>query len=152
MMKIAVFPGSFDPITKGHVDIINRALPLFDKIIIAIGIHLEKQPFFSLETRKNQIAQVFQDSKIEIDSYSGLTGKYCIDKKAQYIIRGIRNSIDFEYEKDFAQNNAQLFGIETVFLMTKPELSHISSTIVRDLLKNKGSVQHLIPDHLNISL
>jgi len=152
MMKVAVFPGSFDPITKGHVDIIHRALPLFDKIIIAIGIHHEKQPFFNLETRKNHIAQVFNDPKIEIDSYTGLTGKYCIEKQAQFIIRGIRNSIDFEYEKDIAQNNAQLFGIETVFLMSKPEFSHISSTIVRDLLKNNGSVQHLIPDHLNISL
>ena len=101
---------------------------------------------------KNHISQIFNNTKIEIDSYTGLTGKYCIEKQAQFIIRGIRNSIDFEYEKDIAQNNAQLFGIETVFLMSKPEFSHISSTIVRDLLKNNGSVLHLIPDHLNISL
>jgi pantetheine-phosphate adenylyltransferase len=149
-MKIAVFPGSFDPITLGHKDIIDRALPLFDKIIIAIGTHHEKQAFFDLESRKNFILQVFNNPKVEIVTYSGLTGAFCQLKQAPFLIRGIRNSLDFEYEKDIAQNNAQLFGIETLFFMSKPELSHISSTIVRELLKHKSDIQHLIPKNLKI--
>ena len=150
-MKIAVFPGSFDPLTKGHEDVILRALPLFDKIIIAIGLHHEKNGFFSIEQRKLFIQNCFQNSSIEVQTFTGLTGDFCKKNHADYIIRGIRNGIDFEYEKDMAQNNKKIFNIDTLFFISNPELSHISSTIVRDLLKHNGDISSLIPDNIKLS-
>ena len=150
-MKTAVFPGSFDPLTKGHEDVIIRALPLFDRIIVAIGLHHEKNGFFSIEQRINFIQHCFNDPKIEVQTYNGLTGDFCKKNNAEYIIRGIRNGIDFEYEKDMAQNNKKIFQIDTLFFISNPELSHISSTIVRDLLKHNGDISTLIPDHVKLS-
>ncbi len=149
-MKIAVFPGSFDPITKGHEDVINRALPLFDKIIIAIGLHHEKNGFFPIEDRISFINQCFQNPKIDVHTYSGLTGNFCIENNAKFILRGIRNGIDFEYEKDMAQNNKKIFQIDTLFFISTPELSFISSTIVRDLLKHNGDISSLVPHQVKL--
>jgi len=145
-MNIAVFAGTFDPFTIGHQDIVNRALPLFDKIIIAIGINDEKKPLFSIEERIKIIQKsYFNHPKIIVETYSGLTGAFCKKNDAQYLIRGIRNSIDFQYENDLAQANKEIFGLETVFFVTTPTLSHISSSLVRELYKNKGNYQHYLP-------
>jgi pantetheine-phosphate adenylyltransferase len=146
MLKITVFAGTFDPFTIGHQDIVNRALPLFDKIIIAIGVNEEKQPMFSLEDRMKIISKPFvNNEKIIIETYSGLTGDFCKKNNAQYLIRGIRNSVDFQYENDLARANKELFGLETVFFMTNPTLSHISSSLVRQLYKNKGNYLNYLP-------
>ena len=149
-MKIAVFPGSFDPITKGHEDVINRALPLFDKIIIAIGLHHEKNGFFAIEDRISFINQCFQNPKIEVHTYSGLTGNFCIENNAKFILRGIRNGIDFEYEKSIADMNRTISEIETFVLFTEPALTHISSTLVRQLLQYGHDVSEFIPKGLKI--
>ena len=145
-MKKAVFPGSFDPITLGHYDIINRALPLFDEIVIAIGVNTDKKYMFSLEERINFIKNSFADeSKITVTSYQGLTIDYCLEIKADFILRGLRNPADFEFEKAIAIANRKLSGIETVFLLTSAETSYISSSIVRDIIKNNGDVSILVP-------
>jgi pantetheine-phosphate adenylyltransferase len=145
-MKIAVFAGTFDPFTIGHQDIVNRALPLFDKIIIAIGVNEEKMPLFSLEDRMKIINKPFVNhDKIIIESYTGLTGAFCKKNNARYLIRGIRNNIDFQYETDLAQANKEIFDLETVFFMTTPTLSHVSSSLVRELYKNKGNYQKYLP-------
>lgn len=145
-MKKAVFPGSFDPITLGHVDIISRSLPLFDEIIIAIGINAKKQYMFSIDERKKFIQNAFfAEQKITVETYSGLTVNYCKEVKADFIVRGLRNPADFEFEKAIAQTNRKLSGIETVFLLTSAETSYISSSIVRDIVKNGGDPTSLIP-------
>lgn len=145
-MKRAVFPGSFDPITLGHVDIIERALPLFDEIIIAIGINADKKYMFESEKRQEFIRQTFKDQpKIKIDTYTGLTVDYCKKIDATFILRGLRNPADFEFEKAIAQTNRKLSGIETVFLLTSAETSFISSSIVRDIIRNHGNVSVLVP-------
>lgn len=147
-MKIAVFPGSFDPITIGHVNLIERAFPLFDKIIIAIGNNSSKKYMFSLEKRREWIEKSFEkEKKIEVDIFEGLTVDHCQSKNANYIIRGIRNSLDLEFEKSIAQANAKLnSNIETIFLLTAPEHSFISSSIVRDVILNNGDYQQFVPD------
>lgn len=147
-MKIAVFPGSFDPITLGHVDLIQRALPLFDKIIVAIGSNANKKYMFSLEQRVSWIEEsVANSEKIEVESFSGLTVDYCQGKGAKFILRGIRNSMDLEFEKAIAQANSKLNqNIETVFLLTSPEHSFISSSIIRDVIKNKGDYSQFVPN------
>lgn len=146
-MKRAVFPGSFDPITLGHVDIINRALPLFDEIIVAIGINAKKNYMFPLENRVHFIKESFNfTSKIIVDTYSGLTVDYCKRVEADFILRGLRNPADFEFEKAIAQTNRKLSGIETVFLLTSAETSYISSSIVRDIIKNEGDYTKLVPE------
>ena len=146
-MKRAVFPGSFDPITLGHVDIINRALPLFDQIIVAIGINAKKNYMFPLENRVHFIKESFNfTSKIIVDTYSGLTVDYCKHVEADFILRGLRNPADFEFEKAIAQTNRKLSGIETVFLLTSAETSYISSSIVRDIIKNEGDYSKLVPE------
>jgi pantetheine-phosphate adenylyltransferase len=146
MMQIAVFAGTFDPFTIGHQDIVNRALPLFDKIIIAIGINEEKKPLFSLEERIKIIRKSFLNhKKITVETYSGLTGNFCKKINAQYLLRGIRNAIDFQYENDLAQANKEIFGLETVFFITQPTLSHVSSSLVRELYRSKGNYLNYLP-------
>ena len=146
MMKTAVFPGSFDPIHNGHLEIVQRMLPLFDKIIIAIGINPDKKYLFSLEQRLNWLEQIFNNEpKINITSYHGLTAEFCKQQQAQYMIRGLRNSNDFEFEKAIAQMNKKLGGIETVFVISSPEHAPLSSTILRDIIINGGSVADLVP-------
>jgi len=152
-MKKAVFPGSFDPITTGHVDIVKRAMPLFDKIIIAIGHNTQKTYLFTLEQRLKWLAEVFKEySKIEIDHYEGLTAHYCNSIDAKYMIRGLRNASDFDYEKTISQLN-HIVGkkLETVFLISRPAFSHISSTIVREIIKGKGNAQPFLPPEVQVN-
>ncbi|NGX83608.1 pantetheine-phosphate adenylyltransferase [Aequorivita sp. KMM 9714] len=145
-MRRAVFPGTFDPITLGHLDIINRALPLFDEIIIAIGVNADKKTMFTLEERLKFIEDIFKnEEKVSVESYSGLTAKYCIEKDAQFIVRGLRNTTDLNYEQPIAQTNYQMANVETIFLICSPEVSNISSTIVRDVMRNNGDYSKLVP-------
>lgn len=146
-MRRAVFPGSFDPLTLGHTDIINRALNLFDEIIIAIGNNTSKNYMFSLEQRVKFIEQTYAgEKKIKVDTYEGLTIEYCKKVKSDFILRGLRNPADFEFEKAIAHTNRKLSKIETVFLLTSANTSYISSSIVRDVLRYKGDVTGLVPD------
>lgn len=146
-MKKAVFPGSFDPITLGHVDIIKRGLDLFDEIIIAIGVNADKKSMFSLEDRMKHLETAFiNESKIKIKSYTGLTVDFCKSENAPYILRGLRNSIDFTYEQSIAQANNTLAEVESVFLICSPEISFISSSIVRDVIRNGGDFRGLVPE------
>ena len=146
-MNIAVFPGSFDPITTGHVDIVKRALPLFDKIIVAVGINNQKQALFSLEKRLEWLHEVFKDiPKVEISFFEGLTVKFCEQRNARFLIRGLRNASDFDYEKTISQLNTIIGNdVETIFFISQPEFSHISSTIVREIIKGKGNVAPFVP-------
>lgn len=150
MKKTAIFPGSFDPITIGHVDVVERALPLFDELIIAVGVNTQKKYLFTLEQRLDWIAKVFEHQpKIKVEHYTGLTINYCIKKGAQYILRGIRSSADFEYEKTIAHlNNAMEPTVETLLILSKPELASISSTIVREIIIGKGDVSKFIPSEV----
>ena len=147
MSKIAVFPGSFDPITLGHVNIIERALPLFDKIIIAIGTNSQKQSYFTLEQRINWLQEIYlTEKKVEIQSYEGLTIDFCSAQNAEYILRGLRNAGDYEYEQAIAQTNKMLNNnIETVFMLRAPEFAHISSTIVKEVLRHNGNIDKMVP-------
>lgn len=147
MCKTAVFAGSFDPITIGHTDIIHRATPLFDKLIIAIGINSKKKYLFSLEQRLDFLKKVAQNEpKIEVMTYTGLTVDFCKKNKANYLLRGVRNTHDFEFEKTIAQLNRSLWtALETICLISSPEVSHISSTIVREILANQGDVSQFVP-------
>lgn len=149
-MKKAVFPGSFDPITLGHIDIIKRAIPLFDEIVIAIGVNAKKNYMFSIEERMKFIQNAFfgQD-KIAVQTYNGLTVDYCKSIDADFILRGLRNPADFEFEKAIAQTNRKLSGIETVFLLTSAETSYISSSIVRDIMRNGGDASSLVPSSVS---
>lgn len=146
-MKKAFFAGSFDPITLGHIHLIERVLPLFDQVIIGIGINTSKKTLFTKEQRLSCIQKIFaHEKKIEVIAYEKLTIEACAEYKAQYIVRGIRNVTDFEYEKIIAQNNYLLNpDIETLFITPTSEYAHISSTIVRELIAHKGSISHLVP-------
>lgn len=151
-MRIAVFPGSFDPITVGHVDLIIRALPLFDKVVVAIGENTKKQYLFETEQRIAWLNTVFgQMDKVEIGNYRGLTVDYCKEIGARYLIRGLRNSSDFDYEKTISQLN-HIIGdsIETVFLISRPEYSHISSTIVREIIKGGADATPFLPSGISL--
>jgi len=152
MSKIAVFPGSFDPITRGHEDIISRAAPLFDKIIVAIGQNQDKKSFFSIGKRIGFLKTVFKDfPNIVIEKYSGLTVDYCREVGAQYILRGLRTSADFEFERSIAQVNKKLYPeIETVFFLTLPEFTALNSSVVRDILRHGGNVDQFIPQGLEL--
>ena len=146
-MKRAVFPGSFDPITLGHIDIIKRALPLFDEIIIAIGVNVEKKYMWSLNDRKEFVAAAFADEpKIKVKTYKGLTAEFCKQEKATCILRGLRNATDFTYEQTIAQANDKVNGMDSIFLMCSPVYSHISSSIVRDIARNGGDISSLVPE------
>ena len=146
-MKIALFPGSFDPVTKAHVDILKRSISLFDKVVIGIGINSTKHALLPIEARKKMLEAVFADEpKVEIQTYSGLTVDFCKEIGANYMIRGIRTVSDFEYEKAIAQmNHALVPEIESIFIVSKPGYSSISSTIVRDILRNKGDISQFVP-------
>ena len=150
-MRKAIFPGSFDPITLGHQDIINRALPLFDEIVIAIGINADKKYMFSLEDRKRFIEETFQNEpKISVITYEGLTIDLCHKINANFILRGLRNPADFEFEKAIAHTNRHLSKIETVFLLTAAKTSYISSSIVRDVIRNNGEYKLLVPEAVRV--
>jgi pantetheine-phosphate adenylyltransferase len=147
-MRIALFPGTFDPITFGHIDIIERALPLFDKLYIGIGLNSNKAPMFSDKQRKQWLQDIFKDEpKIKAVVYEGLTVECCKKVKANYIVRGIRYVNDFEYEKAIADMNRSLDeNIETVFLTCLPKYTSVASTLVRDVIKNGGDVSQFVPD------
>lgn len=146
-MKIALFPGSFDPVTKAHVDIVKRSVDLFDKLYIGIGVNSTKQGLLTIEKREQMIRSVFDgDDRIHVIAYEGLTVNFCKSIGAQYMIRGIRTVSDFEYEKAIAQMNHSLEpGIESIFIVSKPGYSSISSTIVREVLRFNGDVSQFIP-------
>ena len=146
-MKRAIFPGSFDPITLGHVDIIERALPLFDEIILAIGINADKKYMFSLEDRVGFLEETFKnEAKIKVKTYEGLTVDFCKKENAAFILRGLRNTIDLEFEKTIGQTNFKMEGIETVFLISSSGKGHISSSVVRDVRKNGGDFSFMVPE------
>ncbi|MFN3019517.1 pantetheine-phosphate adenylyltransferase [Soonwooa sp.] len=153
-MRIAVFPGSFDPITLGHYDIVERASPLFDKIIIAIGKNSQKKYMFSLEQRKEFIRNTFKDfPNVEVDDFEGLTVDYCKSKGVNFILRGLRNPADFEFEKAIAQTNRALTRenvIETIFLLTSSGKSFISSSIVREIISFGGNYEIMVPDSVRL--
>ncbi len=152
MSKIAVFPGSFDPITIGHESIIKRALPLFDKIIIAIGFNSTKRGFYPLEKRMMWIESVFAgESKVVVAKYEGLTVDFLKKTGAKYIIRGLRTASDFEYERAIAQTNKYLNNeIETIFLLSSPEHTPVSSTIIREIIRNGGDAGRFVPKQVKL--
>lgn len=145
-MKKAVFPGSFDPLTLGHYDIIKRAIKLFDEVIVAIGVNADKKYMFSLEERMRFIEESFAgEPKVKVVSYEGLTVDFCLKNNVEFILRGLRNPGDFEFEKAIAHTNRDLAPIETVFLLTAANTSYISSSIVRDVIRNHGDYTKLVP-------
>ena len=149
--KVALFPGTFDPFTLGHLSLVERGLRLVDEIIIAIGINLEKKTFFPLEQRMKMLARLFESNpRIKICSYKGLTVDFAKETGAGFILRGIRSVNDFEYEKNIADINREIAGIETFVLFTEPEYTHISSSLVRELLTYGKSVAAFVPENLHI--
>ena len=151
MQRVCLFPGTFDPVTLGHIDIINRALPLFDKLIVGIGRNVNKVPMFSEEQRLQWVKDIYKDQpKVAAILYDGLTVNCCKDVGANFILRGIRYVNDFEYEKAIADMNRSLDGhIETVFLTCLPQFTSVASTLVRDVYKNGGDVSQFLPDVVN---
>ncbi|NER12351.1 pantetheine-phosphate adenylyltransferase [Leptobacterium flavescens] len=150
-MKRAIFPGSFDPLTLGHFDIIKRGLPLFDEVVVAIGVNATKKYMFSLEERKHFIEEAFKDEdKVKVVTYEGLTVDFCKEINAGFILRGLRNPADFEFEKAIAHTNRKLSRIETVFLLTSADTSYISSSIVRDVIRNGGDYSVLVPQSVSV--
>jgi pantetheine-phosphate adenylyltransferase len=152
MKRIAVFPGSFDPITRGHESVILRSLELFDTIIVAVGKNSEKKYMFPLEQRIQWIKEVFKGNpQIIIDSYEGLTTEFCKKNKANFILRGLRTSSDFEFERSISQMNKKMFpDVETVFMIALPEYNALSSSIIRDIYRNRGDITPFIPDKIKL--
>ena len=150
--KIAVFPGTFDPVTKGHVDIVSRGANLFDEVIVAVGVNTNKKTLFDLETRTEWLKKAFETlPNVRIDHYEGLTVEYCHKIGAGYLLRGLRNGTDFDYESHIAQLNKNLKNeVETVFILSSPELSYISSTLVRDLIIHKGDFRKYLPEQVDL--
>lgn len=150
-MKRALFPGSFDPLTLGHYDIINRGVTLFDEVIVAIGVNTEKKYMFSLEERKRFVEDAFADEpRIKVVTYKGLTVEFCKEIGVGFILRGLRNPADFEFEKAIAHTNRKLSKIETIFLLTAAKTSFISSSIVRDVIRNNGDYTKLVPKTVRV--
>jgi len=150
-MRKAFFPGSFDPFTLGHLDVIKRGVDLFDELIIGIGINADKKYMFSLEQRKKFIEDSFLDNpKVKVVTYKGLTVDYCVKNNIDFILRGLRNPADFEFEKAIAHTNRDLEKIETVFLLTAAATSYISSSIVRDVIRNNGDYTKLVPKTVRV--
>lgn len=154
MQRICLFPGTFDPVTLGHIDIINRAIPLFDKIYVGIGINSAKNPMFSAEQRMEWFQEIYKlEPKVDSVTYDGLTVNYCKEIGATFILRGIRYVSDFEYEKTIADANRTLDkNIETIFLTGEPKYTSVASTIVRDIIRNGGDASPFLPDEVNRSL
>jgi pantetheine-phosphate adenylyltransferase len=152
MRKIAVFPGSFDPFTVGHEDIVLRAMDLFDEIIVAIGVHSTKQPLLKIESRVEMVNKVFESyPRVHADAFEGLTVDYCRKVHATHMLRGIRTAADFEYERAIAQINKRMLpSVESIFLLTSPEHTPVNSTIIRDIIRNNGDVSQFIPKGINI--
>ncbi len=150
-MKRAIFPGSFDPLTLGHYDIIKRGVTLFDEIIVAIGVNSSKKYMFTLEERQQFIIDAFKDEpKVTVVTYEGLTVDFCLKNNVEFILRGLRNPADFEFEKAIAHTNRDLAPIETIFLLTSADTSYIASSIVRDVIKNNGDYTKLVPDSVRV--
>jgi pantetheine-phosphate adenylyltransferase len=147
MKRIALFPGSFDPFTKGHADVAERAAQLFDEVIIGIGHNSNKKRFFSLELMMQKLNELYKDREnISIKQYEGLTARFAEQMDAQYMVRGLRNTTDFEYENSIAQANRLVFSdLETIFIITSPHYAHISSTIIRDLYRYRQDVSDFLP-------
>jgi len=154
MQKIAIFPGSFDPITNGHESIIKRALPLFDELVVAVGVNAEKTDFFSVNNRIDWIEKVFANyPQVKVMKYEGLTIDLCKRLNANYILRGLRTSADFEFERSIGQINKKLFpNIETVFFLTLPEHTSINSSIVRDIVRHGGDASEFVPNEVDLSI
>jgi pantetheine-phosphate adenylyltransferase len=152
MEKIAVFPGSFDPFTIGHESVLQRALPLFDKVIVMLGVNNTKKTLFSVEKRKQMIEDLFHDEpKVKVEIHDGLTIDFCKKVRATHILRGLRTSADFEYERAIAQVNKKMYNdIETIFLLTLPEHTPVNSSVVRDILNHNGDISIFIPKNLDI--
>jgi len=152
MKKIAVFAGSFDPFTVGHESVVRRALPLFDKIIIAVGFNQEKKQFFSIEKRMAMIKEIFNDEpKVSVDKYTGLTVDYSRKIGAKYLLRGLRTAADFEFERAIAQLNKNMYPeVESVFILALPEHTPINSTIVRDIIRFKGDASKFLPKKIDL--
>lgn len=153
MNKIAVFPGSFDPFTVGHEALVKRALPLFDRVIIAVGENAEKKNLFSIEMRLRMISKVFEgESSVEVTRFSGLTVDFCRSHNARYIIRGLRTAADFEYERAMGHMNWKMAPeIDTIFLLTSTEHTPVNSTIVREIIKYGGDASMFVPSSININ-
>jgi len=149
-MKTAIFPGSFDPITNGHVDLVERSSKLFDKVIVAIGLNDQKKYLFTLEQRQKWLVKICQQfPNVVVSDYKGLTVNYAKEEKADFLVRGLRNASDFDYEKTISQlNNIVGAGLETVFFIAQPGMGHISSTIVREIIKGQGDVSAFVPEFL----
>lgn len=152
MSRVALFPGTYDPFTLGHYDLVIRALRMFDKVVIAVGDNMQKRTMFTLEERIQMIQGCFeQDSRVEVLSYPGLTADFCKEREIKFIVRGVRNAIDFGYEGTIAQANTKLWDeLESVFMMTKPELAYISSSLVRELLYHNGEVKSFLPEGMQL--
>ncbi|MCF8346036.1 MAG: pantetheine-phosphate adenylyltransferase [Bacteroidales bacterium] len=152
MKKTAIFPGSFDPFTIGHESIVRRSLGLFDHIIVAVGVHSGKKPLMSVESRVDMINEIFRDEdKVSCDYFEGLTVEFCKKVKANYMLRGIRTAADFEYERAIAQINKRMLPeVESVFLLTNPEHTPVNSTIIRDIIRNKGNAAQFLPAGIDI--
>ena len=148
MQRICLFPGTFDPVTLGHIDIINRSLPLFDKVVVGIGINASKNPMFTADQRKFWFDEIYKDQpKVEVSTYDGLTVKFCQSIGANFILRGIRYVSDFEYEKTIADANRTMdHTIETIFLTGEPKYTSVASTIVRDIIRNGGDASPFLPE------
>ena len=152
MEKIAVFPGSFDPFTVGHENIVLRALTLFDRIIVAIGVHSTKQPLLKIESRVDMVNRIFESNdRVSADSFEGLTVDYCRKVRATHMLRGIRTAADFEYERAIAQVNKRMLPeVESVFFLTTPEHTPVNSTIIRDIIRNNGDASQFLPQGIDI--
>jgi pantetheine-phosphate adenylyltransferase len=152
MKKIAVFPGSFDPVTRGHENIVRRAAGIFDEIIVAVGINTTKAAMFDLEKRKEWLATTFSDlPHVRIEVYDGLTVEFCRKNEAKYLLRGLRNGGDFEYERTIAHMNKAMWNeLETFLVFTDPEFASVHSTVIREIVKNKGDVSQFVPFKVDV--